>query len=115
MGMTYIEGTVRGPSRSEHLAFLVDSGAMYTVLPADVWRRIGLEPVRAQPLRLADGTQIVRSVSECHITLPQGATSTPVILGEPMDQALLGVVTLEELGLMINPLTRELQRMELRT
>jgi hypothetical protein len=58
---------------------------------------------------LADGTVIERDISECRITLPQGDGHTPVILGEPGDEALLGTVTLEILGLVLNPLTRQLQ------
>ena len=37
--------------------------------------------------------------------LPQGETHTTVILGEADDEALLGVVTLEELGLLFNPMS----------
>ena len=39
---------------------------------------------------------------------------TPVILGEPRDDALLGVVTLEEMGLVLNPFERSLQPMRAR-
>ena len=62
---------------------------------------------------LADGTTIERRVSECHLSLPQGEGHTPVIVGEPGDEALLGVITLEELGLVLNPFTRELQPMRM--
>jgi hypothetical protein len=58
---------------------------------------------------LADGTMIERDVSECHIALPQGDAHTPVILGEADDEALLGVVTLEILGFVLNPFNRTLQ------
>jgi hypothetical protein len=34
---------------------------------------------------------------------------TPVVLGEEVDEALLGIVTLEILGLVLNPFTRTLQ------
>ena len=55
-----------------------------------------------------------RRVSECYIVLPQGEGHTPVILGEPGDdEALLGVVTLEILGLVFNPFNRTLQPMRL--
>lgn len=111
--MTYIDGTVRGPKGEAQVHFLVDTGAMYTLLPVDVWQRIGLEPKRTEAFALADGTQVTRSVSECHIALQQGETHTPVILGEPGDEALLGTVTLEELGLVLNPFTRQLQRMRM--
>lgn len=62
---------------------------------------------------LADGTSVERKVSECHIVLPQGESYTPVVLGEPGDEPLLGVVTLEILGLVLNPFTRTLQPMRM--
>lgn len=62
---------------------------------------------------LADGTPVNRSVSEVYIKLNQGEAHTPVILGEETDQALLGVVTLEILGLVFNPFDRTLQPMRM--
>ena len=114
MGVTYVEGTVRGvDSRQATVRFLVDSGARYTLLPHDVWQQLGLTPSRHVAFSLADGTTIERPVSECYIILPQGEAHTPVILGEPGDEALLGVVTLEILGLMLNPFTRQLRPMRM--
>ena len=108
MGITYIEGTVAGPKGEATAKFLVDSGARYTLLPNTVWKKIGLEPKRSMRFVLADGTEVQRNISECRITLPQGDGHTPVILGEERDAALLGVVTLEELGLVLNPFERTL-------
>lgn len=113
MGITYIEGRVRGPAGEETVRFLIDSGATYTVLPEEVWRRIGLVPMREHEFLLADGTVIKRKVSECYISLPQGEGRTPVVLGEEDDHALLGVVTLEILGLVFNPFRRTLQPMRM--
>lgn len=114
MGITYIEGVVTGPTgKRATVRFLVDSGATYTLLPEKVWKEIGLVPKRSVTFVLADGTTVERKVSECHISLPQGEGHTPVILGEPKDEALLGVVTLEILGLVLNPFTRELQPMRM--
>ena len=114
MGITYIEGIVSGPTGEQAtVRFLVDSGATYTLLPYEVWQRLGLSPTREVIATLADGTAIQRRVSECHITLPQGAAHTPVILGEPGDEALLGAVTLEILGLVLNPFTRTLHPMRM--
>jgi predicted aspartyl protease len=62
---------------------------------------------------LADGTMVHRRISRCYLVLPLGEDYTPVILGEPGDQALLGVVTLEILGLVLNPFNRTLQPMRL--
>jgi clan AA aspartic protease len=114
MAITYIEGTVTGPTGEQAtVEFLLDSGATYTLLPLSVWQEIGLAPQRSIRCRLADGTAMERKVSECHISIPQGARSTPVLLGEAEDQALLGAVTLEELGLILNPYTRKLQPMQM--
>ncbi len=110
MGLTYVEGVVSGPSGvARAVRFVVDSGAKYTLLPQADWRAIGLAPKRRLTFVLADGTEIERVVSECHITLPQGEGHTPVILGEADDEALLGVVTLEILGFVLNPFNRTLR------
>ncbi|MDQ2922556.1 MAG: aspartyl protease [Acidobacteriota bacterium] len=110
MGIIYVEGTVTGPTGKQATTeFLVDGGAKYTLLPLKNWKAIGLKPERRLTFVLADGTKIKRKISECYISLPQGKTHTPVVLGKPGDEALLGVVTLEELGLVLSPFQRSLQ------
>ena len=113
MGISYVEGTVRGPGGQERrVRFLIDSGATYSLLPEPVWQAIGLTPKREMQFVLADGSSVHRSVAECHIALPQGEGHTPVVLGEPGDaEPLLGVVTLEILGLVFDPFRRVLHPM----
>ncbi len=112
MGITFIDGVVVGPSgKQTTVPFLVDSGARYTLLAESQWKAIELTPKRRMTFTLPDGTRIERNISECRITLPQGEGTTPVILGESDDQPLLGVVTLEILGLTLNPFNRTLQPM----
>ena len=116
VGLTYIDGIVSGPGGQHSVTFLVDSGAQYSLLPYDVWTSLGLTALRTHAFHLADGTRIERSVSECVIELPRIADETPrghttVILGELGDIALLGVLTLESLGLVLNPFDRSLRPM----
>ena len=112
MGLTYIEGTVTGKKGKQAvLKFLVDSGAVYSLLPAKTWKELGLKPKRTMAFTLADGSVIERGISECHLAFPQGDGHSPVILGEVGDEALLGAVTLEILGLVLNPFNRTLQPM----
>jgi predicted aspartyl protease len=114
MGLTCIDGTVTGPTgRQASVRFLIDSGTTYTLLAEPDWRSIELTPTRSVTFTLADGTQIARQVSECRLALPQGEAHTPVVLGERGDEPLLGVVTLEILGLVLNPFTRTLQPMRM--
>lgn len=114
MGLTYIDGTVRAPgrvARGRHVRFLVDSGAVYSVLKRDDWRALKLTSQRQLDFVLADGTTLTRSVSECQFELNGRQATSPVVLGETEDEALLGAVTLETLGLILNPLSRTLQPM----
>jgi len=114
MGVRYAEGVLTGPTgKQATVRFLVDSGATYTLVPHDIWNALDLVPKRTVTFTLADGTSISRVVSECHISLPQGDAHTPVILGEPGDEALLGVVTLEILGLVLHPFKRTLEPMRM--
>ena len=114
MGVTYIDGTLTGPTgKTASLRFLVDSGATYSLVPYDVWTALGLTAKRTLDFTLADGTVVRRAVGECHLALPQGDGHTPVILGEPGDEALLGAVTLEILGLVLHPFKRTLEPMRM--
>jgi len=114
VGITFVEGTLTGPTNKQaRVCFLVDSGATYTLIPHDTWKVLDLVPKRTVTFSLADGTQVSRTVSECHLSLPQGDGHTPVVLGEPGDEALLGVVTLEMLGLVFHPFKRTLEPMRM--
>jgi clan AA aspartic protease len=114
MGITHVEGLVKGPSgKEETVRFLVDSGATCSLLPKAVWEAMELRPRRRMSFTLADGTTIERSVSEALISFPQGEAHTPVILGEEGDEPLLGVVTLKILGLVFNPFDRTLHPMRM--
>jgi predicted aspartyl protease len=114
VGLTYVDGTVTGPTgATEQVRFLVDSGATYTLLPHRVWTALALASKRRMTFTLADGTPVSRDISECHLSLSEGDGHTPVILGEPGDEALLGAVTLEILGLVLHPFKRTLEPMRM--
>lgn len=108
--------TVSNPKKRNGTAqvrFLVEAGAMYSVLPHKVSLRLGISALREAELVLADGTVIKRRIGEATFSIAGQRATSPVILGEEKDTALLGTVTLETLGLMLNSLTRELTPMKL--
>ncbi len=108
--MTYVDLEVaREGSPGRVVRFLVDSGAFYSLLPRTVWQDLGLAPTRRMDFVLADGTTIARDVSHCLFTYRGTRAPSPVILGEPNDEALLGTITLENLGLVLNPFERTLR------
>jgi len=110
MGLTQVVGRVKRPDgrgTALRVHFLVDTGAVYTVLPARVCRTLRLRPTSAAEFGLANGSTITRAVSEARFEIAGHMATSPVVLGEADDAPLLGAVTLETLGLMVNPLTRE--------
>ena len=54
---------------------------------------------------------LLRAVSDARFEIARRTETSPVVLGECDDAPLLGAVTLETLGLMVNPLTREVRPM----
>ena len=116
MGLTYVDGEIKAPGnrrRARRVRFLVDSGAVYSVLRRNEWQALRLKPERELEFVLADGTTLIRGVSECTFKLEGRRATSPVVLGETEDEALLGAVTLETLGLMLNPLSRTLLPMRM--
>jgi predicted aspartyl protease len=112
MGLTSVRVTVAHfamPEVAEELDFLVDSGAIFSVVPGDVLARLGLEPRREQEFRLANGTRIVRGRGVALFGYGDREAVAEVIFGEPGDATLLGAMTLEAMGLCLDPLKRELR------
>ena len=110
MGIVYVDGIVKHGEKSVKVRFLVDSGTTYTVLTESVWRELELKPLSEMEFILADGTVIKRKISEAVLELPgYGERHTPVVLGEKEDENLLGVVTLDIFGLILDPFKRELR------
>jgi clan AA aspartic protease len=112
MGLTVVEVEVANPSRPrkrEPIEFLVDSGAIYSVVPIPVLRRLGIRPVSTEEFRLADGTKIVRKKGVALFRLGERVGGADVIFGEESDSILLGALTLEALGLVLDPLKRVLR------
>jgi len=100
--------------RSEDVECFVDSGAMYAVIPGTLLERLGIVPESIQRFRLADGTVIVRRLANATLEFEGVRRASPVVVGEPGDSALLGALSLEAFGLMLDPLKRELRPIELR-
>src|SRR5262245_60164181 len=102
MGHVFVEARVSG-RRSATVRFLVDTGATYTILPPSVVRQLGAMTLpRSYPVRLADGRQ--RKLKACAVGVQIGRRMGPTIaLVLRGADPVLGVETLEELGLKVNP------------
>jgi clan AA aspartic protease len=112
MGLTVIEIEVGNPSNpevTEKLEFLVDSGAIYSVVPTTILDRLNIKPVSKEEFRLANGTRVFRNKGIALFRYGERVGGADVIFGEEGDHKLLGAFTLEALGLALDPLKRELK------
>ena len=112
MGLTHIRARVANPAhprRGAQLRFLVDSGAVYSLAPASILRKLGIRPHSSRTFLLADGSEITRAIGDAIFVLDDHRAASPVIFGEEDDAALLGTVSLESLGLVLDPMKRVLR------
>lgn len=66
MGLTVLEievGNPADPEVTERVEFLIDSGAIYSVVPTPVLQKLGIKPLAEEEFRLANGTKVVREKS----------------------------------------------------
>ncbi len=112
MGLTVLTmeiGNPANPKILEKLDFLIDSGAVYSVVPAKILKKLGIKPLAEQEFRLADGSKIKRKKGVAIFKYKEQIGGADVIFGEKDDSVLLGAFTLEALGLALDPFKRELK------
>ena len=112
MGLTVLEVEVGIPSDplvTDKVEFQIDSGAIYSVVPAAILERLGIGPITEQHFRLADGSKMVRKKGIALFRRGERVGGADVIFGEEGDSTLVGAFTLEALGLSLDPLRRELK------
>ena len=112
MELTALEVEVANPGNprvTEKLEFLIDSGAIYSVVPTPILKKLGIKPIGSQEFRLADGSKIVRKKGGAFFKYGRRVGVADVVFGERGDYVLLGVLTLEALGLALDPLRRKLK------
>ncbi|HET8679138.1 MAG TPA: aspartyl protease [bacterium] len=115
MSLTHVSLKVANPGNLRRFArvrCLVDSGAFYSLVPGSTLRRIGIVPHSTRMLALADGSVINRQIGDAVFVLDGHRGASPVIFGEPGDSILLGVLSLEALGLVLDPKRGELQPLD---
>lgn len=116
MGLTHVAVTVGNPANSgerEEVRCLVDSGAIYSLIPEPVLRRLGILPHSQRDFVLANGDVVSRRLATATFEYEGRRGDSMVIVGEPGDDPLLGATTLEGFGLVLDPFRRELRPMAL--
>ena len=116
MGMTVTKVRLHNPARrdrSVEVEMIVDSGAIFSVVPGTLLRQIGIRPESTESFDLADGRPVRREIGNALYEIGDCTRAAPVVFGRKGDACLLGVVTLEALGLRLDPLRRKLKPLKL--
>lgn len=103
---------VEDESISRVVELIADTGAVYTVMPSSVLMEMKVKPIGKRRFRLANNQVIEREVGIIGIEVEGIRAHTLVVFGDEQVY-LLGVVTLEELGLEVDPIKGKLKAMEL--
>ncbi len=114
MGMFKIRVRVSNPadrSRFFDEDFWVDTGTLYSFVPEGRLNEIGISPVRARELILADGRRDRRLLGEAVLTIPQleESLTCPVIFAPPDSLYLIGATALENFGVQADSTIRQLR------
>lgn len=115
MGHVTVEAKIINPldeTRYRVVPALVDTGATRTVIPAELAEDLRL-PVRGRSrVRTATGA-VELPLSWAILEIAGKSDVTSILVSGTVDRALIGVVTLEAMGLMVDPTTGQLKETEL--
>ena len=110
-----VTATVRNPADLERAwegTFLVDTGAINSVVPRRYLEEIGLAPMDSRIYGLADGSGIRFDITYGLIEFLDGRTANDIVMLDDDDaEPLLGVTVLESLGIEIDARNEQLTKL----
>lgn len=110
MGHVWVEAKLANPITGEEVKVtaLVDKGATFTVVPWWVYEKLNLKIIGRKRVETAKGyLDLDESFAVIEIEGRRGVT--PLLVSRELSEVLVGVVTLEVLGLAVDPTTGELR------
>lgn len=94
--------------RSLPLAGMVDTGSLYSIIPASILDALGIARDEDELFRLADGSVVEMSIGLALITINGRARTVHVAFGGDDALTLIGAMTLERFGVAADPVHRRL-------
>jgi len=110
MGHVWVKARIGDPGkrRIAEVDALVDTGATLTVVPRRLAEELGLEVTGKVPAMTASG-KIELERTRIWIELEGREDVVPAVISDIVDKVLIGVTTLEVLGLQVDPITGRLK------
>src|SRR6266545_4711142 len=98
----------RDASRFQAVEALVDTGAIFSRVPASVLSDLGHEPSGRESFELGDGSIVEWEVGDVPVRIGDRVRVTTCIWGAEGTTSVLGAVTLEQFLLMVDPTRQEI-------
>jgi clan AA aspartic protease len=114
MGLTHVIAQVGSLSKKGEpfeAKFLVDTGAIDCMAPRDRLLAAGIKPEGKARYELADGQEVEYEYGFARVRFVGTETVSQVIFGPKGVEPILGVVALENTGLMVDPARKTLKRL----
>ena len=114
MEFIHVPVTVRNPadtSKELEVNFLVDTGAMDSLMPRDRLESIGITPKGQREYVLADGSETTLDLATADMEIMGELIGSTVVFGEPGAEPLLGAIDLQHAAIVIDPSNETLQKM----
>lgn len=105
MGTFYVTIQVADPFREQYanIDALVDTGASYASLPENFLDELGIERDEIRQFELADNRIVEYPLGETRVRIESREMTVPVMFAPDDTVPLVGMTTLEILGLGIDP------------
>ncbi len=114
MGTTQVTVAIRNPAEPDRVwegLFIVDTGAVDSLVPRQHLESIGLAPKGQRIYGLADGSEIRLDVTTGDIEFMGEITAGAIVFGSEDAEPLLGVTALESVGIEVDPHNQTLRRL----
>lgn len=114
MGMTHVTVQVRNPANPERTwegLFLVDTGAVDSLVPACHLRELGFAPRSTRTYELADGSEVKLDITPGELEFMGELVGATLIFGADNAEPILGVTALESVGIEVDPRSQRLKRL----
>ena len=114
MGHVYVDVEISNPKKplKASARALVDTGATYSILPEEFFKKLELESLGRVKVKTASGMEDLQE-TEIRIKVFNRERTSPALVSRKVDIPLIGVTTLEILRIKVDPTTGKIEELPL--
>lgn len=114
MGTTHVTVIVKNPAARDRTwqgEFLVDTGAIDSLVPRRYLEAIGVEPIGSRTYEMADGRRLQFDIGGAALEFMDEMVMGTVVFVDDDVEPLLGLTALESAGIEVDPRNQQLKRL----